>query len=65
MENLGISSVKGKELLPIDTAGKIEFVQQAVMIYGRKQLQDDKSVIWDYVVCHIPKGIFQKKAIFF
>ncbi|WP_425572161.1 DUF4176 domain-containing protein [Paraliobacillus ryukyuensis] len=35
------------------------------MIYGRKQLQDDKSVIWDYVVCHIPKGIFQKKAIFF
>src|SRR5699024_8425346 len=41
---------KGKDLLPIGTVVMVGFVDQAVMIYGRKQ-QADKDKIWDYVAC--------------
>jgi|SRR5699024_1743595 len=46
----------GKELLPIGTLVNIGLVQQAVMIYGRKQQQAGKKEVWDYVACPYPQG---------
>ncbi|WP_163527037.1 DUF4176 domain-containing protein [Halobacillus ihumii] len=47
---------KGEELLPIGTVVTLEFVEQAVMIYGRKQEQANNDKIWDYVACPYPQG---------
>jgi len=56
---------KGKDLLPIGTVVMVGFVDQAVMIYGRKQ-QADKDKIWDYVACPYPQGhLSDETNIFF
>src|SRR5690625_811856 len=52
--SLGIK--KGNELLPIGSVVNLAFIQQAVMIYGRKHVQTNKEVIWDYVVCPYTQG---------
>ncbi|MBM7605177.1 hypothetical protein JOC75_003200 [Metabacillus crassostreae] len=46
----------GTDLLPIGTVVSVEVVKQAVMIYGRKQQQEDNDIIWDYVGCPYPQG---------
>src|SRR5699024_3504866 len=46
----------GSDLLSVGTVVNIDFVKQAVMIYGRKQQQADKQKIWDYVACPYPQG---------
>lgn len=46
---------KGNELLPIGSVVNIGMVEQAVMIYGRMQEQDEKKM-WDYVACPYPQG---------
>src|SRR5699024_237850 len=57
---------KGKDLLPIGTVVMVGFVDQAVMIYGRKQQQADKDKIWDYVACSYPQGhLSDETNIFF
>lgn len=57
---------KGKDLLPIGTVVMVGFVDQAVMIYGRKQQQADKDKIWDYVACPYPQGhLSDETNIFF
>lgn len=47
---------KGNQLLPIGTVVTLNFIEQAVMIYGRKQQQAEKPNIWDYVACPYPQG---------
>lgn len=57
---------KGNDLLPIGTVVTLRFVEQAIMIYGRKQQQEDKDKIWDYVACPYPQGhISDESNIFF
>ncbi|HLR54932.1 MAG TPA: DUF4176 domain-containing protein [Pseudogracilibacillus sp.] len=57
---------KGNELVPIGTVVIVDFVEQAVMIYGRKQQQEDKNEIWDYVACPYPQGhLSDETNIFF
>ncbi|MDL4842137.1 DUF4176 domain-containing protein [Aquibacillus rhizosphaerae] len=46
----------GDELLPIGTVVTLEIVEQAVMIYGRKQQKENNNQIWDYVACPYPQG---------
>lgn len=46
----------GNQLLPIGTVVVLDFVGQAVMIYGRKQKQAGEDKIWDYVACPYPQG---------
>lgn len=53
---------KGNELLPIGTVILIELISQPLMIYGRKQQQGDKEVIWDYVACPYPQGHISDKS---
>lgn len=56
----------GQALLPIGTVVTVSFVEQAVMIYGRKQKQADKEGIWDYVACPYPQGhISEDTNVFF
>ncbi|MGM8366788.1 DUF4176 domain-containing protein [Virgibacillus sp. W0181] len=56
----------GDVLLPIGTVVKLNFVEQAVMIYGRKQKQANKEEIWDYVGCPYPQGhISEDTNVFF
>lgn len=56
----------GSDLLPIGTVVTIGFIDQAVMIYGRKQQQADKQKIWDYVACPYPQGhISDETNVFF
>jgi hypothetical protein len=47
---------KGNELLPIGTVVTLGFIEQAVMIYGRKQQQVGQQKLWDYVACPYPQG---------
>ncbi|MCM3761165.1 DUF4176 domain-containing protein [Alkalihalobacillus oceani] len=44
------------ELLPVGSVVTVKFLDQAVMIYGRKQEQGEKQKIWDYVACPYPQG---------
>ena len=53
---LALNINKDKEFVPIGTIVTVDFVEQAVMIYGRKQQQEDKNEIWDYVACPYPQG---------
>jgi len=56
---------KGDELLPVGSVVTIDLVQQAVMIYGRKQEQNSK-VLWDYVACPYPQGhLSENTNVFF
>ncbi|QQK77574.1 DUF4176 domain-containing protein [Salicibibacter cibarius] len=47
---------KSKTLLPIGTVVEVNFVKQAIMIYGRKQRNIDQDNKWDYVACPYPQG---------
>ncbi|WP_099586255.1 DUF4176 domain-containing protein, partial [Pseudomonas sp. 2822-17] len=51
-----INISKTDELLPIGTVVLVDFVEQAIMIYGRKQKQADSEKLWDYVACPYPQG---------
>ncbi|AZB41368.1 DUF4176 domain-containing protein [Bacillus sp. FJAT-42376] len=57
----------GRELLPIGSVVEIGLVQQALMIYGRKQEQENnENKVWDYVACPYPQGhIGQDTNVFF
>ncbi|BAB06241.1 DUF4176 domain-containing protein [Halalkalibacterium halodurans] len=58
---------KGVELLPIGTVVRVGFVDQAVMIYGRKQKKvDHGEELYDYVACPYPQGHLSNKTnVFF
>ncbi|SDB95655.1 DUF4176 domain-containing protein [Shouchella lonarensis] len=59
---------KGEELLPIGTVVGIDLVNQAVMIYGRKQrkIDQDDELSYDYVGCPYPQGHMSDKTnVFF
>lgn len=46
-----------EELLPIGSVVTVKFLDQAVMIYGRKQEQQgEEKRLWDYVACPYPQG---------
>ncbi|RWZ58554.1 DUF4176 domain-containing protein [Halobacillus fulvus] len=49
---------KGTSLLPIGSVVLTGFIEQAVMIYGRKQQQvsSQEEKVWDYVACPYPQG---------
>lgn len=68
-ENENIYSLaikKEDQLLPIGTVAILNFIEQAVMIYGRKQQQADRPNIWDYVACPYPQGhISNETNVFF
>ncbi|WP_216830398.1 DUF4176 domain-containing protein [Alkalihalobacterium elongatum] len=44
------------EFLPIGSVIKVDFIEQAIMIYGRKQQQAGTDKVWDYVACPFPQG---------
>ncbi|MGR9049155.1 DUF4176 domain-containing protein [Halobacillus faecis] len=59
---------KGEHLLPVGTVVIVEFINQAVMIYGRKQeqLSEEGNKLWDYVACPYPQGhISEESNVFF
>jgi hypothetical protein len=47
-------------LLPIGSVVVLEEKGQELMIYGRKQLQQDSDAEWDYVACPYPHGNISK-----
>ncbi|WP_223592662.1 DUF4176 domain-containing protein [Neobacillus bataviensis] len=47
---------KTEELLPIGTVVIVDPIQQAIMVYGRKQEQAGTETTWDYVACPYPQG---------
>lgn len=56
----------GEELLPIGSVVYIKKINQALMVYGRKQLQENNDVVWDYVACPYPQGFLSKDTnVFF
>ncbi len=42
--------------LPIGTVVTLVNGTKPIMIYGRKQMQQGKQKIWDYVACLYPEG---------
>lgn len=57
---------KGTSLLPIGTVVDLIFVEQVIMIYGRKQEQANTGETWDYVGCPYPQGhISNETNVFF
>lgn len=56
----------GEELLPIGSVVYIKMINQALMVYGRKQLQENNDIVWDYVACPYPQGFLTKDTnVFF
>ncbi|MBM7543017.1 DUF4176 domain-containing protein [Amphibacillus cookii] len=56
----------GEQLLPIGSVVLTSIVEQALMIYGRKQQQENNETVWDYVACPYPQGhISSKTNVFF
>ena len=41
---------------PIGTVVTLKDGDRPIMIYGRKQIQEDTNYIWDYVACLYPEG---------
>lgn len=41
---------------PIGTVVTLTGGDRPVMIYGRKQIQEETNLIWDYVGCLYPEG---------
>ncbi|KMJ56588.1 hypothetical protein AB685_21100 [Bacillus sp. LL01] len=57
---------KEEELLPIGSVVLVNSLDQAVMVYGRKQEQLKEEKIWDYVACPYPQGhISNETNVFF
>lgn len=44
------------QYLPIGTVVTLVNGTKPIMIYGRKQMQQGKEKIWDYVACLYPEG---------
>ena len=42
--------------LPIGSVVVLNNGGQPVMIYGRKQIQQQNEILWDYVACLYPEG---------
>ncbi|PLT30783.1 DUF4176 domain-containing protein [Peribacillus deserti] len=63
---LSASLPLGTELLPIGSVLLVKQIKQPVMVYGRKQKQNNSETIWDYVACPYPHGhISSEYNIFF
>lgn len=41
---------------PIGTVVTLKGGDRPLMIYGRKQIQQQQNLIWDYVACLYPEG---------
>lgn len=41
---------------PIGTVVTLKNGNRPIMIYGRKQVQAESNLIWDYVACLYPEG---------
>ena len=41
---------------PIGTVVTLAGGDRPIMIYGRKQIQENANLIWDYVACLYPEG---------
>jgi len=48
--------LKPAELLPIGSVVMVEGIQQAIMVYGRKQQRANSEDVYDYVACPYPQG---------
>jgi len=45
-----------ENFLPIGSVVLLKNANKKLMIYGRKQLQTDTGILWDYVACLYPEG---------
>ena len=43
---------------PIGTVVTLVNGNRPLMIYGRKQIQNESDILWDYVACFYPKEIW-------
>ena len=41
---------------PIGTVVTLVNGNRPLMIYGRKQIQNESDILWDYVACFYPEG---------
>ena len=41
---------------PIGTVVTLKNGDRPIMIYGRKQIQENTGMLWDYVACLYPEG---------
>ena len=41
---------------PIGTVVSLVNGNRPLMIYGRKQIQNESDILWDYVACFYPEG---------
>ena len=52
--------------LPIGSVVTLSGGDRPIMIYGRKQVQENSNLIWDYVACLYPEGnLGDEYTIFF
>jgi len=50
---------------PIGTVVILKGGNRPLMIYGRKQLQENSELVWDYVACLYPEGNIDDNYTFF
>jgi len=50
---------------PIGTVVTLKGGDRPLMIYGRKQIQENSNLIWDYVACLYPEGNIGDDYTFF
>ena len=50
---------------PIGTVVTLKGGNHPIMIYGRKQVQTDTNLIWDYAACLYPEGNISDDYIIF
>lgn len=50
---------------PIGTVVILKDGNRPLMIYGRKQIQENSNLIWDYVACLYPEGNIGDEYTFF
>ncbi|MCE5235998.1 MAG: DUF4176 domain-containing protein [Clostridiaceae bacterium] len=50
---------------PIGTVVTLAGGDRPIMIYGRKQIQADANLIWDYAACLYPEGNLGDEYTFF
>ena len=49
---------------PIGTVVTLVNGNRPLMIYGRKQIQNESDILWDYVACFYPEGNMGDKTQF-
>lgn len=50
-----------KKYLPIGSVVQLQGGNKRVMIYGRKQIEEDMGKEWDYIGCLYPEGYINKE----